>query len=91
MANVNFLTLDVSQATDSKVLNDTVSEPEKERSALFSNLMEQHKGQTHSGKNEKNNGNNEHSSGNTLQKEESSVKSKTDVALKNSEEKNKRR
>jgi|GEM_PF-1415808 len=90
MANVNFLTLDVSQATDSKVLNDTVSEPEKERSALFSNLMEQHKEQTHSGKNEKNNGNNEHSSGNTtLQKEESSVKSKTDVALKNSEEKNK--
>ena len=51
MSNMNYLTLELSQATDNKVLSGNSSESKKDGSPLFSNLMEQHKAPKQSGNN----------------------------------------
>jgi len=39
MSNMNLITLEMPQATDTKVFSENSSEAEKESSSLFSNLM----------------------------------------------------
>ncbi len=59
MSNMNYLTLELSQATDSKVLSSNSVGSEKESSSVFSNLMEQHKASKKSGNNAARAGNEE--------------------------------
>ncbi len=59
MSNMNYLTLELSQATDSKVLSSNSVGSEKESSSVFSNLMEQHKASKKSGNNAAKAGNEE--------------------------------
>ncbi|MDO7085060.1 flagellar hook-length control protein FliK [Pseudocolwellia sp. AS88] len=59
MSNMNYLTLELSQGTDSKVLSSNSVGYEKESSSVFSNLMEQHKASKKSGNNAAKAGNEE--------------------------------
>jgi len=57
MANVNFLSLDLSQPTDNKTIGNESNESDKEKSTVFSDLMEEHKLPEKSGKGDVNSGN----------------------------------
>ena len=59
MSTMNYLTLELSQATDSKMLSANSTKSKKEDSSLFSNLMEQHKASKKSGNNAAKAGNEE--------------------------------
>ncbi|WP_426358501.1 flagellar hook-length control protein FliK [Pseudocolwellia sp. HL-MZ19] len=83
MSNMNYLTLELSQATDSKVLSGNSSESKKDGSALFSNLMEQHKAPKQSGNNAAKVGNEEQTQAQSNQHSEKKAGSENNNSASN--------
>lgn len=84
MSNVNLLTLELSQSTDSNILIGNSADRKKEGSTLFSTVMEQHKEQTQNGKDTSKYGNIEYRSEYRQPEKEVSSKKNDDIDMQES-------